>query len=84
MEIDVALVPREARVAGPAVLIVVDQFRASTTITTLLDLGCSDVYIEGAVAAAKRLGRATGSILVGERHAVRPPGFDFDNSPTLL
>jgi protein-tyrosine phosphatase len=84
MEIDVALVPREARVAGPAVLIVVDQFRASTTITTLLDLGCSDVYIEGAVAAAKRLGRATGSILVGERHAVRPPGFDFDNSPTML
>ncbi len=84
MDIDVALVPQAARLADPAVFVVVDEIRASTTITTLLDLGCSDIYIEGAVKAARRLGRATGSILVGERHLRRPPGFDFANSPTAL
>jgi len=84
MEIDVALVPQAARVAGAGALIVIDEIRASTTITTLLDLGCSDLFVVGAVAAARRLGRETGSLLVGERHALRPPGFDFDNSPSLL
>lgn len=84
MEIDVALVPQVARPADPAVFIVVDEIRASTTITTLLDLGCSDIYIEGSLAAARQLGRRTGSILVGERHLLRPAGFDFDNSPTRL
>ncbi len=37
MLIDVALVPSEARVDG-AVLVIVDQIRASTMLTTLLDL----------------------------------------------
>ncbi len=84
MEIDVALVPQVARIAGADALIVVDQIRASTTITTLLDLGCSDLIVTGAVAAARRLGRETGGLLVGERHARRPPGFDYDNSPSIL
>ncbi len=84
MEIDVALVPQVARPADPAVFVVIDEIRASTTITTLLDVGCAGLYIEGSVAAARRLGRDTGSLLVGERRAVRPPGFDFDNSPTIL
>jgi 2-phosphosulfolactate phosphatase len=84
MEIDVALVPQVARAIGPAVVIVVDEIRASTTITTLLDLGCTDVFIEGTLDGARRLARSTGSLLVGERHAVRPAGFDFDNSPSQL
>jgi 2-phosphosulfolactate phosphatase len=84
MDIDVALVPQVARPEDPAVFIVVDEIRASTTITTLLDLGCSDIYIEGALEAARRRGRETGSILVGERHLRRPAGFDFTNSPMML
>jgi 2-phosphosulfolactate phosphatase len=84
MDIDVALVPQVARPDDPAVFIVVDEIRASTTITTLLDLGCSDIYIEGALEAARRRGRETGSILVGERHLRRPAGFDFTNSPMML
>ncbi len=84
MEIDVALVPQSARPADPAVFVVVDEIRASTTLTTLLDIGCGPIYVEGALAAARRLGRETGSVLVGERHLRRPPGFDFANSPTLL
>ena len=84
MDIDVALLPQAARPADPAVFIVVDEIRASTTITTLLDIGCSGIYIEGALEAARRRGRETGSILVGERHLRRPVGFDFANSPMVL
>jgi 2-phosphosulfolactate phosphatase len=84
MDIDVALVPQAARPDDPAIFIVVDEIRASTTITTLFDLGCSDIFIEGALAAARRRGRETGSILVGERHLRRPAGFDFANSPMAL
>jgi len=50
MDIDVALVPQAARPADPAAFIVIDEIRASTTITTLLDIGCSDIYIEGVLA----------------------------------
>ena len=84
MEIDVALIPQVARPAEEGVFIVVDQIRASTTITTLLDIGCSGIYIEGSVVGARRRARDTGSILVGERHLRRPPGFDFANSPLAL
>lgn len=84
MKIDVALLPRAAQVAAGRVLIVIDQIRASTTITTALDLGCGDLLIAGDVRTARRLGRQTGSLLAGERHARKPPGFDFDNSPSEL
>jgi 2-phosphosulfolactate phosphatase len=84
MKIDVALVPQTARVAPGRVLIVIDQIRASTTITTVLDLGCTDLFLAGDVRAARRLGRLTGSLIAGERLARKPPGFDFDNSPSEL
>jgi 2-phosphosulfolactate phosphatase len=84
MEIDVALVPQVARPADASVFIVIDQIRASTTITTLLDIGCSGIYIEGALVGARRRALDTGSILVGERHLRRPAGFDFANSPLAL
>jgi 2-phosphosulfolactate phosphatase len=84
MEIDVALLPRAARVAAHQVLVVIDQVRASTTITTALDLGCGDLLLAGDVRMARRLGRETGSLLAGERHTRKPPGFDFDNSPSEL
>jgi 2-phosphosulfolactate phosphatase len=84
MRVDVALVPGAAQVAPGRVLIVVDQIRASTTITTALDLDCADLILAGDVATARDLARRTGSLLAGEQHAHRPPGFDFDNSPSDL
>ncbi len=84
MQIDVALVPHAARIAPGRVLIVIDQIRASTTITTVLDLGCPDLFLAGDVRAARRLARQTGSLIAGERLARKPPGFDFDNSPSEL
>jgi 2-phosphosulfolactate phosphatase len=84
MEIDVALVPAAARAHEPGVFVVVDEIRASTTLTTLLEMGCPAVHIEGALVAARRRARDTGSVLVGERHLRRPRGFDYANSPTAL
>jgi 2-phosphosulfolactate phosphatase len=63
---------------------VIDELRASSTITTILDGGCSRLYVTAGLASARRLARAHGGLLAGERRGVPPPGFDFDNSPTAL
>jgi 2-phosphosulfolactate phosphatase len=82
--VDVALVPSEARVGTDCVLIMVDQIRASTTLTAALDLGCSDVLLAGDLGTARRDAKRTGSLLAGEQGAIKPPDFDFDNSPSEL
>jgi 2-phosphosulfolactate phosphatase len=84
IEVDVELVPAAVPVRDPDILVVVDQIRASTTLTTLLDLGAPDVLITGSLDEARRLGRSTGRLLIGERRALRPRGFAFDNSPAML
>jgi 2-phosphosulfolactate phosphatase len=84
MEIDTALVPAVARTWSNTVCIVVDELRASSTITTILDGGCSRLYVTAGLASARRLGRAHDGLLAGERGGVAPRGFDFDNSPALL
>ena len=84
MLIDVALLPAEAAVTPGRVLIVVDQIRASTTLTTALDLGCSELLRAGDVETARRLARGTGRLLAGEQQAVKPADFDLDNSPVEL
>lgn len=84
MEIDVALVPAAAAAVPGRVLVVVDQIRASTTITTALDLGCAELLLAGDVETARRLARGTGRVLAGEQQARKPPGFDHDNSPVEL
>ena len=45
MNIDVAFVPAEARLWPSIVCVVIDELRASSTITTLLDLGCTDLSL---------------------------------------
>ena len=84
LSIDVALVPQVADPGDPGVLIVIDQIRASTTITTLIDGGCRDVFLAGDPDAARAVASETGSLLAGEMHAVKPADFDFDNSPAEL
>jgi 2-phosphosulfolactate phosphatase len=82
--IDVALLARVVAPADPGVLIVIDQIRASTTITVLIDAGCRNVFLAGDPDAARAVARETGSLMAGEFHAVKPPDFDFDNSPSEL
>ena len=84
MHLDVSLAPALARTDDGAVLIVIDQIRASTTLTTLLDAGCPDVLLAGNVTAARRLAREADALLAGEWRARKPAGFDFDNSPSEI
>jgi len=84
MEIDVALVPSQARAWRRTVCVVVDELRASSTITALLDMGCAELLLTASVPAARRLAREHGSLLSGERHGRTPAGFDFNNSPAEL
>jgi 2-phosphosulfolactate phosphatase len=84
MEIDVALVPSEAGAWSNTVCIVIDELRASSTITTILDRGCSRLYVTAGLQTARRLAREHGGLLAGERHGYAPPGFDFDNSPAAI
>lgn len=84
MRIDVALLPVAAAVEVGRVLIVVDQIRASTTITTALDLGCAELLLAGDVSTARGLRSGSDRLLAGEQQAQKPPDFDFDNSPSEL
>ncbi len=79
--LDVALVPAEAKRWGATVCILLDELRASTMIVALLDHGATAVLPAPSLAAARRLARLHGTLLAGERHVVRAPGFDFGNSP---
>lgn len=84
MRVDVALVPAAARRWRGVVAILVDELRASSTIVTLLERGARAVVPAASVAEARRLAAGNGHLLAGERDVVRPPGFDFGNSPTEI
>lgn len=79
--IDVAFTRRELRHTDVAV--VVDVLRATTTATTALALGYREVVCVDSVQRALTW-RGPGRVLAGERRCVRPPGFDFGNSPLGL
>jgi len=84
VEINVALVPLQARTWRPTVCLVIDQLRASSTIVTALDLGCAELLLTASLAEARRVARRHGSLLAGERDGITPAGFDFNNSPADL
>jgi 2-phosphosulfolactate phosphatase len=84
MEIDVALVPGQARSWDDRVCVVIDELRASSTITTLLDLGSSEVLLTQSLREARRLAIEHESLLAGERGGLTPRGFDYNNSPAEL
>ena len=84
MEIDVALVPQIARGWNNTVSIVIDELRASSTITTILDRGCSRLYVTAGLESARHLARLHDGLLAGERGGSAPRGFDFDNSPAAI
>jgi len=76
--LDVAFTRAEARQA--AVTVVIDVLRATSTIVQALHSGYARVMcaatLDGALALA-----APGRVLAGERHCLRPAGFDLGNSP---
>ncbi len=73
---------RAARSAARAgfVLVVVDAFRASTTIAVLVSKGARVLP----VASIEEAASATTDFRVGERGSAKVAGFDFGNSPTEI
>ncbi len=87
MQIDVAFLPQ--LVAGSAadrgVCIVIDILRATTTLTSLLELGATGVLVAPSADAARAARvRDPGAILLGEVSGLRPADFDLGNSPREL
>jgi 2-phosphosulfolactate phosphatase len=85
MKIDVVLLPRDLKpehLSGKAV-VVFDVLRATTSMAAALAAGVREIRIFGDLDSALAAGRAhVGPHLTcGERHAVKPPGFDLGNSP---
>ncbi len=60
--------------------IVIDVLRATSTILTALQRGCSDIIPVETVCQAKDMLRE-GNLLAGERNGRKLPGFDLGNSP---
>lgn len=87
MEIDVAFLPKdvEGRDLSAVVCIVIDVFRATTSMVTAFANGCQSIIpvrsIEEAQEIAKQLKQDT-YLLVGERNGQRIDGFHLGNSPS--
>src|SRR5581483_5165906 len=60
--------------------------RATTTLTVLLDGGCARVLVADGIPAGRTFAAASPGayLLAGEVGGLRPPGFDFGNSPVEL
>jgi len=85
MKVQVVQLPRlldHAQLVDRTV-VVFDVLRATTTITSALAAGVSEIRIFGSTAEAEQAGKAfVGKrFLVGERNCLPPPGFDLGNSP---
>lgn len=85
MKVDVVLLPRELKpehLSGKAV-VVFDVLRATTTMAAALAAGVKEIRIYGELDAALAAGRAFAGphLTIGERYALRAPGFDLGNSP---
>ncbi len=84
MNIDIALLPKETKEMNLSdrVCIVLDIFRATTTIITALSNECKEIIpvlsVEDAQALAKEIGPA---LLAGERQSIPIEGYHFGNSP---
>ncbi|MBN2219719.1 MAG: 2-phosphosulfolactate phosphatase [Kosmotogaceae bacterium] len=65
--------------------VVVDVLRASSTITTALQLGAKKVIpVSNVERAMKERSRSPEVVLMGERETMKIPGFDLGNSPVEL
>lgn len=80
MILRVAFTPAEVLKPESSVCLVVDVLRATSTLATMVAAGCRDVVVEPTVDRA-RAWAARGRLLSGESGGLRPPGFDFGNSP---
>lgn len=83
LRVAVDLLPDPALAAG-SVAVVVDVLRMTTTATVLAELGLAHLTVVADLARARERARQDGALLLGERDAHAPEGFDAGNSPADL
>lgn len=84
MKIDVGFLPAGADPAEltNTVCIVLDIFRATTSIVTAMANGCKTIVPVHTVEEARQVAAQTSApLLAGERRSLKLEGFDFGNSP---
>jgi 2-phosphosulfolactate phosphatase len=62
-------------------IVVFDVLRMTTTACAAFGRGLEELVVVADADGARRRARATGALLLGERHGVPLPGFDGGNSP---
>lgn len=82
--VDVALLPSLAGPLDDRVCVVIDVLRASSSIVAMLAGGASAVWIAATSDGARALARRHGALLCGEEGALKPPDFDYGNSPAAM
>jgi 2-phosphosulfolactate phosphatase len=85
MKVDVVFLPSALKpdhMNGKAVA-VFDVLRATTSMTAAVSNGIREIRVFGDLESAAAAGAACPDphLICGERHAVKPPGFDLGNSP---
>ncbi len=81
--LEVCLTP--ASLADPArkVCIVIDVLRATSALVTMFARGVTEALVADSIEEARKLaGGRPGALLCGEEGGLRPPGFDYGNSPS--
>lgn len=84
MKVDVALLPINLEQVDitDKICIILDVFRATTSIVTAMSNGCKNIFPVSSLDIAKALGKQISPVLfAGERQSVKIAGFDFGNSP---
>jgi len=71
--------------AAKGLTVIIDVFRAFSTVCYAVDQGINKIYPIGDIELALRLKKEHPDyILVGERNEQKPEGFDFGNSPSHI
>ena len=84
MKIEILQLLEGAREAT-GLAVIIDVFRAFSTVCYAINRGAGQVYPVGSIEDAFSLKmRFPGALLVGERNERKPEGFDFGNSPSHI
>jgi len=84
MKINIGFLPQDIKTLDLAetVCIVLDIFRATTSIVTAMNNGCASMIPVVSTEEASSVGQQTGAnLFAGERQSIRIEGYQFGNSP---
>ncbi|HJP41362.1 MAG TPA: 2-phosphosulfolactate phosphatase [Dehalococcoidia bacterium] len=79
--VDVSCLPADAGEREADCFIVVDLFRATTTIATLFAVGLERLTVASTIQMAREIAERQNALLLGEEGGIPPEGFDHGNSP---